>query len=449
VADRFLGFVKSYAAHFKSYRRDVSEKARQYASGLMQAGSRKNIYAISEVVPDTDDRNLQQFITHSQWSAREVLDHVAGDADELIGDATDAALIIDESGFAKQGKMSVGASRQYLGRLGKVDNGQVAVFGVLAKGRFATAIDTRLYLPKEWTDDVERCNIAGVPESERVFKTKNQLALEIVAQARRNGVRFGWVGADAGYGSGPDFLFALADAGHTFLIDVHKSFVISGVDRQLRIQGPSSNGQKARRSVTGRESLSVEEFVQSCSTKDWRLYNVRQTTRGSLKLRVLRKSVYVWDKQSGKGRRRYELLVTENLDGQDRKYSLTNQKPSTSTQRLSWMQRQRYWVERCFEDGKSQCGMADYQVRLWKAWHHHMALVMMAMVFILSERLHMKEQCPLLSCADIERLLAAFLPRRDASPEQVLSHMNRRHEMRRRAIESHAKRNAERRFKVT
>src|SRR5262245_26557679 len=142
----------------------------------MQAGSRKNIYAISEVVPDTDNRNLQQFITHSKWSAREVLDHVAHDADELIGDGTEAALIIDESGFAKQGKMSVGASRQYLGRLGKVDNGQVAVFGVLAKGRFATAIDTRLYLPKEWTDDAERCDKAGIPQSERVFKTKNQLA---------------------------------------------------------------------------------------------------------------------------------------------------------------------------------------------------------------------------------------------------------------------------------
>lgn len=440
--------MKSYAEHFVSYRRDVSEKARQYASGLMQAGSRKNIYAISEVVPDTDDRNLQQFITHSKWSAREVLDHVAHDGDELIGDATDAALIIDESGFAKQGKMSVGASRQYLGRLGKVDNGQVAVFGVLAKGRFATAIDTRLYLPKEWTDDAERCNKAGIPESEGVFKTKSQLALEIVEQARRNGVRFGWVGADAGYGSGPDFLFALADAGHTFLIDVHKSFVIYEVDPQLRIQEPSSRGRKARRLVSAHESLSVEEFVESCSTKDWRLYNVRETTRGSLKLRVLRKSVYVWDKQSEQARR-YELLVTENFDGQDRKYSLTNQKPSTSTQRLSWMQRQRYWVERCFEDGKSQCGMADYQLRLWNAWHHHMALVMMAMLFMLTERLRMKDQCPLLSCADIERLLAAFLPRRDASPEQVLSHMKRRHQMRRRAIESHAKRNAERRFKVT
>ena len=159
----------------------------------MQAGSRKNIYAISEVVPDTDNRNLQQFITHSKWSAREVLDHVAHDADELIGDGSDAALIIDESGFAKQGKMSVGASRQYLGRLGKVDNGQVAVFGVLAKGRFATAIDTRLYLPKEWTDDVERCDKAGIPESEWVFKTKNQLALEI-ARASPSQWRAIWLG---------------------------------------------------------------------------------------------------------------------------------------------------------------------------------------------------------------------------------------------------------------
>jgi SRSO17 transposase len=246
----------SYAEHFISYRRDVSEKARQYASGLMQAGSRKNIYAISEVVPDTDERNLQQFITHSKWSTREVLDHVARDADELIGDTTEAALIIDESGIAKQGKMSVGASRQYLGRLGKVDNGQVAVFGVLAKGRFATAIDTRLYLPKEWTDDRQRCGKAGIPESEQVFKTKNQLALEIVEQARRNGVRFGWVGADAGYGSGPDFLFALEDAGHTFLVDVHKSFVVYELDPQPTISRLSSKWFKARRSITAKKALS-------------------------------------------------------------------------------------------------------------------------------------------------------------------------------------------------
>ena len=89
------------------------------------------------------------------------------------------------------------------------------------------------------------------------------------------------------------------------------------------------------------------------------------------------------------------------------------------------------------------------QRALWNGWHHHMALVMMAMLFMLTERLQMKEQCPLLSSADIEKLLAAFLPRRDAGVEQVFSHMKRRHEMRRRAIESHAKRNTQAQFKVT
>src|ERR1700741_5399266 len=197
--------------------------------------------------------------------------------------------------------MSVGASRQYLGRLGKVDNGQVAVFGVLAKRRFATAIDTRLYLPKEWTDDAQRCNKAGIPESERVFKTKSQLALEIVEQARRNGMRFGWVGADAGYGSGPDFLFALDDAGESFLIDVHKSFVIYEVDPQSTIPGPSRNGRKARELTSGQQS--IEAFVESCSTKDWRLYNVREAAGGQPKLRILRKTVSEWATQRERARR--------------------------------------------------------------------------------------------------------------------------------------------------
>jgi hypothetical protein len=107
----------------------------------------------------------------------------------------------------------------------------------------------------------------------------------------------------------------------------------------------SFKGPKTRRKITGKKGLSVEELVESCSSKDWKLCNVRETTRGSLKLRVLRKSVDVWDKQSEQARR-YELLLTENLDGEDRKYSLTNEKQSTSTSRLSWMQRQRYWVEK-------------------------------------------------------------------------------------------------------
>jgi SRSO17 transposase len=112
-----MSFVKSFSHHFRSYRHDVTEKARQYASGLMQAGARKNMDRMAEVVPDSKSRNLQQFLTHSKWDARAVMDHVARDANACLGDDQHAGLLIDESGFAKQGPMSVGVARQWLGRL--------------------------------------------------------------------------------------------------------------------------------------------------------------------------------------------------------------------------------------------------------------------------------------------------------------------------------------------
>jgi SRSO17 transposase len=101
---------------------------------------------MAEVVPDTKSRNLQQSVTHSKWSDREVIDYVAGDADELLGDVKDTCVLIAESGFVKQSKASVSVARQWLGRLGKVDNGQLAVFGAMAKSQYGVAIDVRLYL---------------------------------------------------------------------------------------------------------------------------------------------------------------------------------------------------------------------------------------------------------------------------------------------------------------
>ena len=118
-----MSFMDDYAVHFQSYRHNVSDKARQYACGLMQAGSRKNMDRMAEVVPDSKSRNLQQFLTHSKWNHRDVIEHVAQDANDLLGDIQQSCLLIDETGFAKQGKGSVGVTRQWLGRLGKVDNG--------------------------------------------------------------------------------------------------------------------------------------------------------------------------------------------------------------------------------------------------------------------------------------------------------------------------------------
>lgn len=440
-----MSFVKSYSHHFQSYRHNVTEKARQYASGLMQAGSRKNMDRMAEVVPESKSRNLQQFLTHSKWSAHDVINQVACDVNELLGDEQQTGLFIDESGFAKQGPMSVGVSRQWLGRLGKVDNGQVAVFGVLGKDRFAVPVDGRLYLPKTWTEDPQRCDKAAIPESQRVFRTKDELGLEIVRHARENGLRFGWVGADGGYGKGPGFCMALDQMGEQFVVDVHSDFRVYLDDPEPYIpEKRNKRGRPFTRYRTDVKSYEVKELVELLQISDQPVLKLRKTSRGPLRVRAVRVPVYVWDGVSCDAKR-YFVVATRTLGkNPETKISLSNVAETTELKRLAWMQLQRYWIERAFEDGKSECGMADYQVRKWSAWHHHMALVMMAMLFMLSERVRHKDTYPLLSCADIEELLSHFLPRRDVSEAEVIRQLEDRHRRRLSAIKSHARNSAKR-----
>jgi SRSO17 transposase len=440
-----VSFVKSYSHHFQSYRHNVTEKARQYASGLMQAGSRKNMDRMAEVVPESNSRNLQQFLTHSKWSAHDVINQVACDANELLGDEHQTGLFIDESGFAKQGPMSVGVARQWLGRLGKVDNGQVAVFGVLGKDRFAVPVDVRLYLPKTWTQDPQRCDKANIPESQRVFRTKDELGLEIVRHARESGLRFGWVGADGGYGKGPGFCMALDQMGERFVVDVHSDFRVYLDDPEPYIpEKRNKRGRHFTRYRTDVKSYEVKEIIELMQLSDQPVLKLRKTSRGPLKVRALRVPVYVWEGGSSDAKR-YVLVATRTRGkNPEIKISLSNADEMTGLKRLAWMQLQRYWIERTFEDGKSECGMADYQVRKWSAWHHHMALVIMAMLFMLNERIRHKATYPLLSCSDIEELLSHFLPRRDVSEAEVIRQLEARHRRRLSAIASHTRKQRKR-----
>jgi SRSO17 transposase len=435
-----MSFVNTYTAHFQSYRHDVSDKARQYASGLMQAGSRKNMDRMAEVVPDSKSRNLQQFITHSKWDYRDVIDHVAQDGNELIGDSRKACFLIDESGFAKQGQSSVGVSRQWLGRLGKVDNGQVGVFGSLANGQYVIPVDVRLYLPQEWANDPKRCERAGVPEEERRFRTKTELALEMVRHARENGLRYGWVGADAGYGKGPGFCFALDEMGENFCVDLHSDFRVYLQDPKPYLpQKANKSGRAFTKYQSDQEGIEVRALFNSLPADRWKNVTLRKTSRGVLRVRICCLKVYVWDGESDKVNFWALIATTSFGSSPDTKISLIKGPKHSTLKRLGWVQRQRYWIERAFEDAKSECGMADYQVRKWSSWHHHMALVMMAMLFMLSEKIAHKETYPLLSCADIEDLLTHFLPRRDITKEEVIFQLEQRHLQRQKAIESHAR----------
>jgi len=251
-------------------------------------------------------------------------------------------------------------------------------------------------------------------------------------------LKFGWVGADAGYGKSCEAFYNLTEMGERFFIDIPSDFSVYLSDPEPQLPEPKRAGRKPTRYKTGQKSQRACALEGLKETESWREVKARKTTRGPLKLRAWRRTVYVWDNRRDHALRA-TLLVSENLDGTERKYTLTNAPETKSLEQLVYAQRQRFWVERSFEDAKGRCGMADYQVQKWSAWHHHMALVMMAMLFMLEERLSQKEDYPLLSCADVENLLAKFLPRRDVGEAEVIRQLEESHKRRKRAIQSHTR----------
>ena len=397
---------------------------------------RKNIERMTEVVPETEYQSLHHFATHSPWEHRPVMDQVALDADRLLGGSPDSALVLDESSLPKKGKKSVGVARQWCGRLGKVDNCQVGVYASLVYGSSATLVDYRLYLPQEWIDDRKRCKSAGVPD-EIGFQSKSQLALDIVHHARALGIRYAWVGVDGGYGKEPLFLKTLDDDGEQFVADVHKNQSIYLEDPCPYIpETKSAKGRHPSLYKTDIPQMTVTKWASEQPDNAWQRITTRDSTKGRLQVDILTRRVWVWlDKKQCV--RQWHLVVRRECDSQRTiKYSLSNAPAETSPERLAYMQGQRFFVERSFQDAKETAGMDHYQVRGWLAWHHHMTMVMMSMLFLLETRTEQKDSYPLLSCPDIATLLALFLPRRNITQEEVFRQMDVRHRQRQASIDS-------------
>ena len=238
---------------------------------------------------------------------------------------------------------------------------------------------------------------------------------------------------------------ALDRMGERFVLDLHSDFTVYLDDPAPYIpEKGNKRGRQFTRYRTDAKSYEVKEVVELFELSDQPALKLRKTSRGPLKVRALRVPVYVWDGESSRAKR-YDLIATRTLGKKpETKISLSNADETIDLQKLAWMQLQRYWIERAFEDAKSECGMADYQVRKWSAWHHHMALVMMAMLFMLNERIRHKKTYPLLSCSDIEELLSHFLPRRDISEAEVFRQLEDRHRRRLSAIKSHTRNHGKR-----
>lgn len=435
LAESFVEFHSRYSPFFITRTRSMVPQSLHYLSGLFQS-NKKNMERMVEAVANSEWQSMQHFLSNSPWKYKEVQAQIASDSDRLLGGSPDSSLILDESSMIKKGLMSVAAARQWCGRLGKVENCQTAVFGILSQGSHVAMIDERLYLPAEWTNDKQRCKDAGVPDDIE-FQTKSQLALEIIRSARANGIRFAWVGADGGYGKEPDFLTALDKDNEVFMVDVHKDEPIYLEDPAPYLPEKKGNHKTPTKLVSAVKPMRVDTWAAGQPKTSWQRIAFRDGTKGLVRADFLTIRVWSWNKSETVSRLRH-LIVRRDIGTKDEniKYSLSNAPADVGIDRLAFMQGQRYFVERAFQDGKSHVGLDDYQVRGWRPWHNHVTMVMMAMLYMLETRLANKDNCPLLSCGDIETLLSHFLPRKDITKEEVLRQMNVRHRQRKSSIDS-------------
>ena len=391
----------------------------------------KNIERISETL-ETNYHQLQHFISDSRWDARGVIDEVANNVSRSLPHQTLTGLLIDESGWVKKGDKSVGVGHQYCGNVGKTANSQVAVFGCLCNGKYASLVDSRLYLPESWSRDTARCDEAGIPGDERGFKTKQSLALDIIKHQLALGVSFDYVGADGLYGNDAAFARSINNLGLTYMLDIHS-------DQSIFLQKPelllpekkSAKGPSPKRLKASTPGTIVSEYVKGLKPTEWKTIDIRHSAKGVLKGRFHFRTVYVWDKNINSVEARLLVVSSRKTkDGEEIKYSFTNASLAQYTeQAIAYMQAQRFFIEHSFKEQKQILGLDQFQTRKWLSWYHQVALNLLVGSFMLKEKLLSKEDIPLLSARDIMDFLV-FRFYKEMTEERMLATLKERHRKR-------------------
>ena len=407
--------------------------------GLFQS-ERVNMLRMSEVNA-VDHQAMPHMLTAAGVDWKGFTAQIAQDTDALRG-GQDAVLLLDESAFAKKGEASAGVARQWNGRLGKVDNCQIGVFATLCRGDMASLVDARLYLPKAWSEDPARCHKAAIPEDQRVYRSKSQLALETVISARQRGLRFGTVVVDGGYGKEPAFLRTLDRLGERFMADVHGDQMIYPQDPDPK--APQRSGRGRRPSVRQAQSASrrVEQWAAARPPEAWCRLAVREGEKGTVWAEYLHARVWVWDGTEAQAHC-WPLLVRREVGAREiSHYGRSNAPAHVPWCDLARAQAQRFFIEHSFREAQSEVGLADYQVRRWDAWHHHVALVMLGTLFLVKQKVEGRQHWPMLSFNDLVTAMAHLLPRRQLTADELAEIIDKRHRMRQQAKESHARKSA-------
>jgi SRSO17 transposase len=405
LAPEVLDRLEDYASLFRD---EFSHKKQAlwggvYLQGLLHDGERKSIEPLSGRVQLPTDLNakdpeqaLQQFVNQSPWDDQALVKRYRQHMAQTFA-SPEGIFVFDDTSFPKQGKHSVGVQRQYCGALGKKANCQVApsVHYVSPLGHYPLAM--RLFLPDRWIQDKERLDEVGVPEPFRQAKTKGAIALDLLDTVRGEGLP-GWLAlADAGYGVSEDFREGLAARGLRYIVGVTDDMVVFTEEPKWEPPGPAERpegtGGRPRKRPRLAESTPRPVSLRGLTARTTlRKVTWREGTKGKLSGHFAWLRVWPgggWATGDCAGAEPIWLLIERQADGK-LKYAFSNLPADTTRLQAVRLWKTRWPVEQGYQQMKEELGLAHFEGRSWRGFHHHVSLVMLAYGFLALEQLRAK-----------------------------------------------------------
>ena len=377
VQRRLEEFLEPFVASLA--RREQVQHAHTFVSGLLSDLKRRNVESIAYLFGQ-ERLPLQHFIGASEWDDGVLRGELARQIGQELGEA-DGVLVFDPSGFPKSGRESVGVARQWCGRLGKVDNCQVAIFLGYVSGKEHSLVDMRLYLPKEWTTDAKRMEKAGVPQGTK-YRTRHELALELLAQ-HGSSLPHKWITGDDEMGRPSWFRQRLRSLREQYLLAVPSNTSI----RDLEVEPPTGTGIGR---PCKRPWQSVSKWAAAQPATGWIEVDVRDGSKGPLVVEMLKTRVKTRNDKRQESPDDEVLVVIRYRDRDAHgvtkiDYYLSNAGLETPLAEFARAAKAEHRIEECLQRAKSEAGLADYEVRNWIGWHHHLTLSLIATWFLVRE----------------------------------------------------------------
>jgi SRSO17 transposase len=394
-------FLERYLPLFG--RPENHEHAERFVQGLLGGQERRNTENLAESVEGGVVRTMQKFVAQGCWEAADVLGELRRHVAEAIGD-DEGTINVDETGFPKKGTKSVGVKRQYSGTLGRVDNCQVGVFANYCSPKGHTLIDRRLFLPQEWAEDNERREEAGVPQSV-AFCAKPELGLEMVQTAVTHQIPFRWVGGDCVYGDSPTFVQGVRELGKWYVVDTSSDArVWLSQPRRQKVGSRNPRGGRPRKKAKAlTKPITVAEAAAGLSPSAFTRFTVSEGSQGPIVYAYA--ELTVWFSEEGCPADQPERLLVRRSLGQEpeMKFHRSNAPAEIPLKRLAQQRSCRWTIEQDIQAAKGESGLDEYETRGWIGWHHHTALSMLALLFLVLQKLRLGKKRTADDCAGSSR----------------------------------------------